>query len=593
MARLRRTTKRITTAERGAWSLSLTVCVATASAACGRGTTPKPSSLLREELTGLSDDSVMRMTAGDTMRVGETTVRFYGRRRGAPAWVDGDGLSDMGEKAYATLEGSPVDGLSAGRYGVGQIRDIRRRLHAGDVQDSTRARLLAELDLALTEGLRRYATELSRGARDPRKSDVDWQIPRPPAPGVALLDSLASAPDPSEVIALLRPRTPYYGRLMAALRRFREIEARGGWPRVARGPSALAAGDSSPVVATLRARLAAGDDARESALALHGAARPFVFDAHLRKALEHFQDRNGIDDDGTLGQKTLKALNRSVEDRIADLQLNMDRWRWLPRRLGRRFLLVNVAGFELNVVENDQPVEAMNVVVGKQGWNTPIFADTMEYLIVNPYWNVPSSIAEAEILPKLERDPDYLRRNDFEVMRSGHPVSPASVDFAHAENYRFRQRPGPRNALGQLKFMFPNDDNIYFHDTPADHLFSLQERAFSHGCIRLERPKQLARLLMREVTDRPPASLDSLLAEKHEQWIRFEHGVPVYILYFTAWAEPDGTVRFYHDVYGRDRELERQALTAGVDSRRWRRRGCRFSGSFAPVSCAALSLSLS
>ncbi len=564
MALLRRSRWGVRTPAGRALALAACVTLSVGSVACHSDGEPAPAQPLRAELARLERDSVGRLRTGDTLRVGGTTLKFYQERRGRPAWVDDEGLTGEGERVYAAVSAAEADGLSPTQYGAEVVRRIRTRIESDDVPDSVRAALLADLDVVVTEGLRRYATDLSRGARDPRKSDIDWRIPRPPAPGVALLDSVAAGGDPAAILASLRPRTPYYARLMEALRRFRGIRAKGDWPRVPRKPGELAVGDSSPVVAALRARLAAGDDPRESALALKGAARPFAFDSALQKGLRHFQDRNGIEDDGALGEKTLAELNRTVEDRIADLELNLDRWRWLPRRLGRRFLLVNVAGFELNVVENDQPVEAMNVVVGKQGWNTPIFADTMEYLIVNPYWNVPESIAEEEILPKLASDPGYLQREGFEVVRSGHPVSPASVDYSHPEGYRFRQRPGSKNALGQLKFMFPNRDNIYFHDTPADHLFSVQERAFSHGCIRLEHPKELARRLLREVTDEPPSRLDSLLATEDEKWIRFKEGVPVYILYFTAWADPDGTARFYHDVYGRDRELE-QARAEGAE----------------------------
>ncbi len=317
-------------------------------------------------------------------------------------------------------------------------------------------------------------------------------------------------------------------------------------------------GSSRPGIAALRARLAGGDDAREAELARAGESRPNVFDDRLAEALRHFQERNGILDDGVLGPRTRAELNRSVEDRIADLELNLDRWRWLPRQLGERYIVVNVAGFELEMDEHDRPVERMRVVVGKTGWNTPVFADTMRYLIVNPYWNVPESITEEEVAPKVMSDPGYLQRNRFQVLRGDRVVDPGSVDWTRPATFRVRQQPGPDNALGRLKFMFPNDRNIYFHDTPADHLFSRTERAFSHGCIRLEKPKELARALLPRVAGRSASAVDSLLATDKEQWVRFDRGVPVYILYFTAWADEDGTVRFYPDVYGRDRVLELQ-----------------------------------
>jgi murein L,D-transpeptidase YcbB/YkuD len=217
---------------------------------------------------------------------------------------------------------------------------------------------------------------------------------------------------------------------------------------------------------------------------------------------------------------------------------------------------VNVAGFELEMIEDGRPAEIMNVVVGKEGWNTPIFSDTMESLIVNPSWNVPPSIAREEVLPAMQRDPGYLVAHHFDVLTNERVVEPSSVDFSRADTYRFRQRPGPDNALGRLKFLFPNSDNIYLHDTPAGRLFSLTDRAFSHGCIRVERPNDLARALLHRVTDTSAEGLDAIIASGAETTIRFREGVPVYILYFTAWVDEDDTVHFLHDVYGRDEKLE-------------------------------------
>jgi murein L,D-transpeptidase YcbB/YkuD len=268
-----------------------------------------------------------------------------------------------------------------------------------------------------------------------------------------------------------------------------------------------------------------------------------VYDRDLRDALRHFQDRVAIDGDGQVGSGTLRELNHAVEERIAEVKLNMDRWRWLPQDLGRLFVLVNIAGFELEVIENDQAIESMNVVVGKAGWSTPVFADTIEHVVVNPYWTPPPSIMEEEILPAIARDPGYLARNNFERTANG----------------GVRQRPGPGNALGRYKFLFPNDDNIYLHDTPADHLFSRVRRDFSHGCIRLERPADLARLLLAKASTHSPASLEGLVATGSEKWITLRKPVPVYLVYFTAWVKEDGTLRFHHDVYGHDEDLESQS----------------------------------
>jgi murein L,D-transpeptidase YcbB/YkuD len=196
----------------------------------------------------------------------------------------------------------------------------------------------------------------------------------------------------------------------------------------------------------------------------------------------------------------------------------------------------------MSVVENNRAIEEMNVVVGKPGWATPIFADTLEHLVVNPYWNVPASIAQDEILPAIAQDPGYLERNNMERTSDG----------------GFRQRPGPKNALGEFKFLFPNQHDVYLHDTPADALFSRSSRAFSHGCIRLERPRDLAYLLADKLARKTPEQIDRLSDTGSEQWVKLSRKIPVYVLYFTTWVDDDGTVRYHHDVYGIDKQFESQ-----------------------------------
>ncbi len=432
------------------------------------------------------------------------------------------------------------------------------RLDSTKLSSAARAALLGQLDLVLTEGFGRYARDLIQGTVDPQKTGLSWRIPRDTTLELDVLKAVRTEPVDS-LLARLRPVAPYYGRLVQALARYRVLEASGGWPQVpppARRPRAGQHGGAT--IVALRQRLLVPADSGESRLARLGVARPDVFDDSLRAALVHFQSRNGIDEDGALGALTLRELNYTVADRIADLRLNLDRWRWLPRDLGERYIVVNVAGFQLEMIEGGHPSEVMHVVVGKQGWKTPLFADTMTSLIVNPSWNVPPSIAADEVVPGIRRDPGYLVAHHMDVVKRERVVDASSVDLTRPGAYRFRQRPGPDNALGQLKFMLPNNDNIYLHDTPAGQLFSLTDRAFSHGCIRLEKPKELARLLMERVTGTPPEQLEAILATGVETPIKFREGVPVYILYFTVWVDEDGTVRFLHDVYGRDLQIEPQ-----------------------------------
>jgi L,D-transpeptidase YcbB len=501
-------------------------------------------------LKRLPQGAVLQLAGGDTVHVSPVTTSFYRRRLWRAAWAGEKDLLERGWQVHQSIGKANEDGLNPAQYGHEAAARLLQKLEAqgeGALPDSLRASYLASVDVLLTEGFNRYANDLVTGTIDPSKSGIDWRI----APGKAneerVLAGIIKGLKPSQVVAHLRPSIPQYDRMRTSLIRFQEVAARGGWPNVPEG--SYKAGGRAPGVSVLRTRLIAGLDPTEAALAQKGAADPTLFDADLQKAVEHFQGRHGIESDGGIGATTLRELNHAVEERIEELKLNLDRWRWLPDNLGERYLMVNIAGFEMEVVDKGRVVEHMNVVVGQTSWKTPVFADTMEHVVLNPYWNVPPSIYKAEILPHIEADPNWLASNNYERTNDG----------------GVRQRPGPDNALGQYKFVFPNKDDIYLHDTPSGHLFSRVRRDFSHGCIRLERPEDLANLIVRLQTNRDPSTLASLAASGAERWIKLDRPLPVYILYFTAWVEEDGTVRFHHDVYGRDEQLAPQSrkLSAG------------------------------
>jgi murein L,D-transpeptidase YcbB/YkuD len=500
---------------------------------------------LQALLQNADSSSVVALVMGDTLHLSEATIEFYRQRKYRPVWSEGDKLSERGQRLRAVLANTERDGLSPLRYRF----DVAQKMTAafeeeGDAElsEQLEARYGGELDLLLTEGFTRYALDLATGTLDPEEGGLKWKIPRGGVPRENLLRALEKGNDAEQIIDKVRPNAPQYRRLMHVLSRLNDAKQRGGWQAVQAGD--VAAGDSSPVVAALRQRLMASEDQREAAMAARGQQRAMVFDRDLLLALKHFQERHGIDGDGRIGEKTLEELNHSVDDRIAEVKLNLDRWRWLPHDLGKMYILVNVAGFEMSVVENNRAIEEMNVVVGKPGWATPIFADTLEHLVVNPYWNVPPSIAQDEIMPAIAQDPGYLARNNMERTSDG----------------GFRQRPGPTNALGEFKFLFPNEHDVYLHDTPADALFSRSSRAFSHGCIRLERPRDLAYLLGQKLADKSPEQIDRLSDMSTEQWINLKRKIPVYVLYFTTWVDDDGTVRYHHDVYGIDEQFEDQRV---------------------------------
>ncbi|MQA91887.1 MAG: L,D-transpeptidase family protein [Gemmatimonas sp.] len=509
--------------------------------ACGSDSSETVAETLARTLTVTSEDSVVTLASGDTVHVSAATIEFYRTRGWQPAWSEGRGLDERGELVYIAVGKAADDGLSPERYRHDVANRMLTALDEGRLSDEEAAGYAAGLDVLLTEGFNRLTSDLVTGTLDPQDNGLEWRIPVDAPKEQTALASILNGHHPETVLAGARPSIPYYDRMREALAKYQAVEARGGWPLVPEGED-LEPGVRSPAVAVLRTRFLHGADEVEAGLARLGAADSELYDEGLKQAVERFQYRHAIENDGAVGEATLQELNRSVADRLADLRLNLDRWRWLPNELGDRFVLVNIAGYELELVDAGRAIQSMNVVVGKLENATPVFADTIEQIVVNPSWYVPPSIAEGEILPTLAGDPGYLSRNNMVMEGDG-----------------IRQRPGPNNALGRFKFVFPNEDNIFLHDTPQDHLFSRTQRDFSHGCIRLELPHELAKQVLDLQTDEGSAQIEPLLEDWQETPIELDRTLPIYILYLTAWVEEDGTVRFHPDVYGSDQELEPQA----------------------------------
>lgn len=495
----------------------------------------------------LSRDAVWILRA---LEAGYAGARTY-------LWLDDEGLSERGRELLAALEGADAEGLDPAAYGVGEVRETLADLAAISEGDSVgRTRTRADVEIRLSIGLLRLARDLVLGRLDPDEVDRDWRIEPEPLPA----NPLGRARDGESIQGLLdsfRPRAPYYGRLVDALASLRRVRARGGWPAV-ETHATPAIGWPVEGGRSLRARLRASEDSVERRLAAVGGDSE-VFDADLAGAVRRFQSRHGIEPDGVPGPGTLRELNRPVDERIAAVILNLDRLRRLPRDLGDGAILVNVAGFELELLERNEPRLGMRVIVGRASWATQLFAARMDRLVLNPFWNVPQSILASEILPAARRDPGYLARNGFEVLGRGAGREVADRgDGIESGGLRVRQRPGARNALGRVKFLFPNPYDIYLHDTPDDHLFDRTVRAFSHGCIRVERPLELARHIVERYTDRPAADVDRLLESGRTVAIGLDRPLDVYVVYLTTWVDGEGTLHFSRDVYDRDRGFHRR-----------------------------------
>ena len=375
----------------------------------------------------------------------------------------------------------------------------------------------------------------------------------PGAPGTAPDSTPPVRPAAGTTGLASDPASPAYERLRDALGRYRQIAAEGGWPAVPEG-DLLAAGDTSARVMPLRQRLAAEGD-------LTGAdPADSVFDAALAEAVQHFQRRHGLSADGLLGPNTLAALNTPVEERIAQLEQAVAQARHLPSDLGDRYVFVNIPEYRLRAFEGDAEVLQMDVVVGAayEGRQTPTFQDQMEYVVFHPYWNVPAGIAAEEIVPDARAQGlDYLADNGYEITDTyaldAEVYEPTwdRLDRVAAGELRIRQAPGAQNALGRVKFMFPNEYAIYLHDTPADQLFDETARDFSHGCIRVADPQRLAAWVLRHHPDWDAARIEQALADGERQRVDLAAPIPIYLLYWTAYADDAGTVYFLPDVYDR------------------------------------------
>jgi L,D-transpeptidase YcbB len=463
--------------------------------------------------------------------------RLYGEAGSAPLWLAPDGLDDArGEALVRALADATDDGLRLDAY---PIDALVAALQAVRETRRPTAEQLADADVLLTATWVSLATDLLAGQVEPKGLSQEWHIRR----DVDAVDSVVAAgvraARPDSVLAALRPVDPSYDVLRRELARFREIVAAGGWPTVPAGRKLRPGQSDAPErLAALRERLRVegfGADAPADSL-----ARPGVYDRALAGRVAEWQARHGIVVDSVLGEGTVKALNVPATYRLGQLAANLERWRWLPRTLGDRYLLVNLPAFRLTAVEGGRPALEMKVIVGKteDGTRTPVFSDSMETVVFRPYWNVTPDIQAEEVGPRAAADPGYLAANDMEYYRDGGET-------------RIRQRPGEKNSLGLVKFLFPNEFNVYLHDTPNDELFEKDVRAFSHGCIRLEQPDALAEWALGWDAAKV---YEAMHDGTDDRAVRLPRKIPVYIVYTTAYAR-DGVLHFGNDLYDRDAAL--------------------------------------
>ena len=473
----------------------------------------------------------------------ERLHEFYMSNDYYPIWLDIKGPLPKAIVLRQTLQNAAAEGLDPQTYHVAKIDKLWPSRLPVD---------MAQLELLLTDALLAYSVDVSYGRYDPQKVDPLWHITRPTLDAMALLRSIIANEDMRAALQALPPSQPGYKRLRVALARYQAMQQNGGWSPLAAGPL-LEFGSYHREVTFLRQRLRMEGD-----LELRPLRDEQFFDRAVEHAVERFQVRYGLKMDGIVGPATRAVMNVPVTERLDKIRFNMERWRWLPRHLGQRYIMVNTAGFELAAFENQQPLFTMWVIIGRPDWQTPVLNGMLHTVVFNPYWTVPRSIAVEEVIPQQRRNPDFMRKRGIRVYRNGMEQNPRDIDWSKVDKdhmpYLLRQDPGPRNPLGRIKFLFSNQLDIYLHDTPRQTLFNHTTRAFSHGCVRVEDPLRLAAFVLSENAGWDMDKIKAVLAadDSLEMPVAIKQPLPIYLVYWTAWVAEDGGVFFRPDIYERD-----------------------------------------
>ena len=468
-----------------------------------------------------------------------------------PFWIENGKPSQRALDIISVLGDAKNHGLEPNSYFLDGIVQYTDSKNAAD---------LVRLDVLLSLGMMRYVADQREGRILPREIDpvlfesasdkeVDW---------VALRQAAFGATDMKAFLEQQSPPFLQYRKLQKKMAEYRVLAAEGGWLTIAAGET-LKPGMDDTRIKDVRQRLATTGEMTT------GNMDSTLFGPELEEAVKHFQKRHNLQRDGAIGKQTLAAMNISVEDRINQINVNLERYRWLNRDISGRLVAVNIASFEVFAGEPGKFVLSMPVVVGKHRHETPVFSDSIKYIVFNPYWTLTPNIARNETLPKLKKDPLYLQKHDMRIFQGwgddSKELDPMKIDWSKVtkkemNQYRIRQDPGPKNSLGTLKIIFPNKYDVYLHDTPSRALFKREKRAFSHGCIRMGRPVEMASwVLGGEEKGWGVKRLKEIIESKKRKVVVLEKPLPVHILYRTTYVDKNNTLYFYEDIYGRDKLL--------------------------------------
>jgi murein L,D-transpeptidase YcbB/YkuD len=501
----------------------------------------KESSLYLERLLKSNPDQLPELKDSDVLE-------FYRERNYKLLWSNQKGRLDRAYDLLHAIIQAKGEGLEPSDY---YLEEFNKYWDSPGLGESV------QLDLLLSAALYHYSNEVYSGRLDVNYLDPDWHIKKGSLDISRLFADVARKSSIGNLLRELPPQHDGYQSLKRQLYQFHKLAQQGGWQSLGWGP-VLKRNVQHEQVALLRRRLVVTGD-----LAVDSFPDKEIFDRQLEEAVRRYQQRHGLDVDGKVGPQTRKSLNITVGERIRQIRISMERRRWLPRELGKRYLMVNISGFDLYLVENGSIVLSMPVITGKSYRSTPTFSGLISSMEYNPYWTIPRNLALEDIIPHQRHDPSYLSRNSIKVYKgweNAKEIDPKSVDWNNLDENHFpywlRQEPGPKNALGMVKFIFSNPYDVYLHGTPDRHLFDKVVRAFSSGCIRVKDPVRLAAFLL---NDGSLQKEEEILANIHleiNQEVILPLAVPIYLVYWTAWVDQDGKVHFRHDMYGRDTRLK-------------------------------------
>lgn len=499
---------------------------------------------------------------GSRLMAHKALSAFYGANGYRPVWQS----AELRRQLIDSVERASHDGLNPADYHADILSGLALR-PMGDFSEDLRA----DLDLLFSDAFLMLSSHMLVGKVNPQTIHAEWTANRRQRHMESVLNEALERSNITGTLDSLRPADPAYRKLMDARQNLTRLLGQ-PWLPLASRPT-IRPGDRDERLSEIRRRLSLLGELEQEAA---NAADPLIYEAELEAAVRRFQARHGLESDGIVGQDTLTALNLLPVERLRQIDATLERWRWLPESLGDTYVLVNIAGYELTMVENGEEVLRQRVIVGQPFRQTPVFSDRIRYLVFNPTWTVPRKLMIQDQLPQILRDPDYLSRLNISVYRGWgadrEKVDPLSVDWSSLNRnnfpYQLVQEPGPQNALGQVKFMFPNQYDVYLHDTPGRGLFAKVARSFSSGCIRVEQPFDLAERLLASAPGWSREKIDRVVSGAEPQTVVLPASVPVHIQYWTSWVDSEGRLQFRNDLYNRDARLIDQLRgTADGDTR--------------------------